>query len=437
MKGILLSLAAVATSLSAFAVSVDGIEYTLDNSALTATTTAELTGNGYQGDIVIPDEITAAGRTYKVVGIGQSTFEGNIITSVKIGNNVTSIGKWAFYGCGHLTKVEFGTGIGNYAEIPANAFQQSKAITSVTCNATVPAYLYSAGFASEVYTNATLFVPENAIDAYKDMMAGYGWYNFKKIQGFKPAGAKVDVVNINGLVYNLNHDDLTASVAAAYTANGYDISGYSGNVVIPSEVEANDATYTVTSLYPECFYQTSPITIKFPETLKTVGWESFYHISSLLSLDFPDSVEEIEAGCFNTLSNLTEITLGSGMKTIAGKSTYTGYCFQDLAKCTTLTCKATTPPTIQSLTFQPAFKSKATLKVPYGTVEAYKAAPYWDGFAAYEELPNPTVGVSGIEAADEAPARYLNLQGVEVVPADGQLVIEVRGGKTTKKIFRN
>lgn len=181
---------------------------------------------------MIPDEfyVPQVGRTYTVVGIEQSAFEGNIITSVKIGNNVTSIGKWAFYGCANLKSVDFGTGMGNGIEIPANAFQQSNAIEKVTCRAAVPAYLYAAGFSATVYQAATLYVPEDAMTAYKDQMIN-NWYKFSKIEAITDGGGgggetKVDIANIDGLVYYLDHDNLTASVAAAYGVAGYDISGY-------------------------------------------------------------------------------------------------------------------------------------------------------------------------------------------------------------------
>ena len=54
------------------------------------------------------------------------------------------------------------------------------------------------------------------------------------------------------------------------------------------------------------------------------------------------------------------------------------------------------------------------------------------------ELPEDWAGVEGI-ASDmaEGPAKYYNLQGVEVAaPVKGQLVIKTQGGKSTKFIAR-
>lgn len=45
-------------------------------------------------------------------------------------------------------------------------------------------------------------------------------------------------------------------------------------------------------------------------------------------------------------------------------------------------------------------------------------------------------GVSTVVGEDEAP-RWFNMQGVEIAaPADGQIVIEVRGDKSVKKVYR-
>ena len=52
----------------------------------------------YQGNVVIPEEVTYMNRTRKVTSIGEYAFfycDG--LTSITIGNSVTSIGSGAFY----------------------------------------------------------------------------------------------------------------------------------------------------------------------------------------------------------------------------------------------------------------------------------------------------------------------------------------------------
>lgn len=77
--------------------------------------------------------------------------------------------------------------------------------------------------------------------------------------------------------------------------------------------------------------------------------------------------------------------------------------------------------------------------MPYGKAEVYENAPNWGGFKEYIELPDTSseTGIDVVGSDSDAPAVYYNLQGVEVVPAYGQIVIEVLGGKSVKKVFRD
>ena len=97
---------------------VDGIYYKiLSNEDKTVEVTHKGTyygqfSNEYTGNVVIPENITYNGNTYEVKSIGQYAFYScTSLTSIVIGDNVTSIVDDAFYGCFGLTSIEIGNSV--------------------------------------------------------------------------------------------------------------------------------------------------------------------------------------------------------------------------------------------------------------------------------------------------------------------------------------
>lgn len=82
---------------------IDGIYYNLDENSAEVTyasSTTSVNKRKYQGDIVIPEIVTYNSKTYSVTEIGEAAFKGcENLTSIKIPNSVTSIGKNAFTNC--------------------------------------------------------------------------------------------------------------------------------------------------------------------------------------------------------------------------------------------------------------------------------------------------------------------------------------------------
>lgn len=86
---------------------VDGIYYNCNTSTQTASVTHHsVSGIGYSGVIIIPDEVVCDGVTYSVTSIGYEAFAGcSGLTFVTIPNSVTFIDDFAFSGCSGLTSV--------------------------------------------------------------------------------------------------------------------------------------------------------------------------------------------------------------------------------------------------------------------------------------------------------------------------------------------
>lgn len=77
--------------------SVDGIDYYLDKSSMTASVTGP---KNYSGNLVIPDKVAYESENYKVTSIDWGAFEDCLsLTSVNIPSSVTSIKGNAFFNC--------------------------------------------------------------------------------------------------------------------------------------------------------------------------------------------------------------------------------------------------------------------------------------------------------------------------------------------------
>ena len=120
-----------------------------------------------------------------------------------IPNSVTRIKYYAFAGCSGLTSITIGSGI---TEIRSSVFANCPELTDVTCMAeSVPSTSIGA-FDYSPINNATLHVPETAIDAYKTTAP---WSSFGKIVALTDQGLSVD---------GITKDNMTE--VARYTIGG-------------------------------------------------------------------------------------------------------------------------------------------------------------------------------------------------------------------------
>ena len=98
----------ISKTLSIFAVSIDGIRYTLNTSNHTATVTGWDSDYGYLGDVIIPEEIIDNEEKYRVTSIGSWAFLScKYLTSITIPNSVISINSTAFQSCDAIQRFEF------------------------------------------------------------------------------------------------------------------------------------------------------------------------------------------------------------------------------------------------------------------------------------------------------------------------------------------
>lgn len=191
-----------------FDMEVDGIYYNIissDEQTVEVTYRAyygEGYRTGYEGDIVIPGQITNKGKTYTVTAIGQYAFVANVLTSIYIPNTVKEIkGEMCFLNCPNLASVRLSDGMTkipqhtfngctslaeitipeSVTEICSNAFVYCENLTKIYVRSSKAPQIDISSFYDKTTQNATLYVPVGSKEAYSK--ADY-WKNFAHIEEY-------------------------------------------------------------------------------------------------------------------------------------------------------------------------------------------------------------------------------------------------------------
>lgn len=129
---------------------------------------------------------------------------------------------------------------------------------------------------------------------------------------------------IDGIYYNLNTSDQTASVTYnnIYDESYYPMKmDYTRFVIIPSKVKHNNIDYTVTAIGDSAFYRNWEITdISIPQSITSIGKYAFWGCSVIERIILPDNIIEIKEGAFSGCNSLKEIILPKNLKRIDNKA---------------------------------------------------------------------------------------------------------------------
>ena len=340
-----------------------------------------------------------------VTSIGDYAFDGCFgLTNITFGESLEIIGNSAFYGCEGLTSLVLPQSLTSVQE---KAFEDCSNISSVKCLGTIPASANQNSFDEMTYQNASLCVPNDAVEAYRQ---AEGWKKFLNIGG-------VYDFEQDGLYYKITN---TGEVSLTTGSQPY-----SGSVMVPTEVTFDGVTYTVTGIANGTFANAELSNLYLPVTIGNIGDGAFVgcNIQSL----YITGAGSWQAGALNLQVN--NLFIDSGVTGLAGMQ----------IDASSIYCYATVPPACDDQTFQ---SYNADLHVPASSLAAYFTAPYWCNFLNIigdaVELTEFTLSVSSLEmpvggqATLRVTIKPTNATAAEVTwSSSNEAVATVTGGVVT------
>ncbi|MBR3066244.1 MAG: leucine-rich repeat domain-containing protein [Prevotella sp.] len=238
----------------------------------------------------------------------------------------------------------------------------------------------------------------------------------------------IEVKNADGVPIYYNYINNGTELEVTFRGSGYnDYSNeYQGNVAIPEEVTYMNRTRKVTSIGNHAFlfcYGLTSVTI--PNSVTSIGNYAFdgcyglkkvivkdiaawcginfgsnplsyaHHLYSdenteITNLIIPNSVTSIGGSAFSGCSGLTSVTIGSGVTSI-GDNAFDGVDIPTVISLIENPFKIT-GKTSALRTFTQNTFNNATLYVPKGTIDKYKATDGWKDFFFIEEGNGPGGG---------------------------------------------
>ncbi len=211
---------------------------------------------------------------------------------------------------------------------------------------------------------------------------------------------------VDGIYYDLNNDDKTASVTYMSLGSSNNKDAYVGNIIIPESTTYNGTTYSVTSIGDGAFLGCSGLTsVSIPNSVTFLGGGAFAFCSDLTSVTIPNSVTSIGDSAFNGCSGLSSVTIGNSVTSIGDSA------FKDCSGLTKLVSLAVEPPICGEGAFEKVDKTTCQLLVPEESINKYKTTDQWKEFLNI-------LGYDGVDdvSVDTPDALYevYNLQGVRV-----------------------
>ena len=274
-----------------------------------------------------------------------------VIASLSVANGITTIGKYAFYGCTAITSLNdlpssiitmgyqafYGCTSLASVTIPQNVtkvgdamFQGCSSLTTVVWNAENCSRCLGGSSEQALSTSFNPFYTTSASNPPRSTISSFTF------------GEGVELIP-NGLCYNM--PNLTS-------------------VTIPSSVE---------TIGIDAFKSTGLTSISIPNNVNSIGTGAFQSCTALASVALPSGITSIGSNTFNGCTALTSLDIPAAVESIGN------YAFKNCTGLTEMHSYNTTAPSTTSYTFDGLSSTAIKIYVPSMAAKtSYEADDYWD-----------------------------------------------------------
>jgi hypothetical protein len=352
--------------------------------------------------------LTTVNISNNVTSIGNYAFEGcSNLTNLTLPSNLSTIGNGAFAYCTKLTNVTLGTGV---TSIGNDAFLgHSSSLLEITCLATTPPTLGSDAFWNSY--NYSIYVPCDSILAYKTASGwsdyanaiypipntcttqyrwiadcwecqGYDKWNKIKQQVSTDGGETWTDTGVVSATTLEESNSFNCGYGAPNPTSHYYYAEYSDGTRYAYDTDC-DRVLTSAEANPKCYDSTKMTYAYVGGCYNEIGMGAFYEDTSLSSVTI-DSIRYIGNSAFYGCSSLTSVTINA--------YSISWDAFKNCTSLQYIAIKTSTPPTLNSFGGVFVNTNNCPIYVPSGSVETYKSASGWTGYADRIQAP-PSVTV--------------------------------------------